>query len=373
MDPEIALFELASYLTDPICNARESLIQAAVVDSVYTQASVIELFARKVFLWMSALFFATLALFTTLPGIAIRGCAAWMQTNSYTVETADLGKELPPDRSFTLFSWNICCVPGGYSITDGDVFPWKERIDAIVDKVLEKDGDVNCFYELFDFHAAQYLKEKLKTAGYPHFFYNIGPLSLGVSSGFLIASKYKLENARFDPFPTAVLPGRSRFANKGVFGFDLVSSNTVFSRVYALHLSHSELPEFPTEEEVNARREQMQFVMNEVPLPQDRSLIFTGDFNMDLPEYESSPWRRPFIRAESQEAPTWGGDAFCAALSEKQASAPLTLDYTAFWEGTAQRIETEIVQTGYFADQYSREALSDHAGLFSRIQLLPVS
>lgn len=373
MDPETTLFELASYLTDPVCFARESLIQASVVDKLYAQASKVELFARKVFLWMSALFFAGLALFTTLPGIAIRGCAAWMQTNSYTVESTGLGKELPPDRSFTLFSWNICCVPGGYSITDGGVVPWKERLDAIVDKVLEKDGDVNCFYELADFHAAQCLKEKLKAAGYTHFFYNIGPMSVGVSSGFLIASKYKPENARFDPFPKSTLDGRSQFANKGVFSFDLVSSSTTFSRIYAFHLGHSELPEFPTEEEVRARREQMQFVMNEVPLPRDQSLVFTGDFNMDLPEYTASIWRAPLIRAELLEEPTWGGDAFCAALSEKQASGPLTLDYTAFWEGTAQRIETEIVQTGYFADQYLRGALSDHSGLFSRIQLLPVA
>jgi endonuclease/exonuclease/phosphatase family metal-dependent hydrolase len=295
-----------------------------------------------------------------------------MQTNSYTAERVGLGKELPPDRSFTLFSWNICCVPGGYSITDGGVVPWKERIDAIVDKVLEKDGDVNCFYELFDFHAAQYLKERLKEAGYTHFFYNIGPMSVGVSSGFLIASKYKCENARFDPFSIETLPGRSRFANKGVFSFDLASSDAPFSRICALHLSHSELPEFPTEEEVSARARQMEFVFNHVPLPQDQSLIFTGDFNMDLSEYASSPWQARLIRAEGQEEPTWGGDAFCAALSEKRASGPLTLDYTAYWQGTAARIDTEVVQAGYFATQYRQNALSDHSGLFSRIQLLPV-
>ena len=69
--------------------------------------------------------FAAVALVTTLPGIGLRGFAAYMQKEPFLVwKTEDKGKSLPLNRTFSLLSWNVCCTAGGYSISDGGVMPW---------------------------------------------------------------------------------------------------------------------------------------------------------------------------------------------------------------------------------------------------------
>ncbi len=359
MEIDALLFEAASTLTDPICNAHEAFRRSQVVSEI----------AKKIFLWLSALVFAFLALFTTLPGIALRGAVSWLKTVPYLSEIAGEGIQLPANRSFSLFSWNVCCVAGGYTITDGGVIPWKERIDAIVKKIIEKEGDVNCLYELFDFHAAQYITEKLKEAGYTQFYYNIGPQGLGVSSGMLVASKYKIERPEFESFPKETLVGRTQFANKGVFSFDLLSNEKTFARIYATHLQHSELPEFPTQEEVQGRKKQMEMLIDRISKIRDRCLVVTGDLNLDDAEYRESQWHYHFLKDEAMKEKTWGGDEYCAKLMEKPVSGPLNLDYTLVWQGTAQRIQSVLVGTGYFAPEFRVDALSDHAGVFSIIQL----
>lgn len=352
MEIEEALFEIASHLTDPICLARQSYIEAQVSE-----------IASKVFLYLAAVFYAALALFTTLPGIALRGAAAWIQAQPFSHE-AGAGKHLA-DNQFTLLSWNICCVGAGYSITDGGVVPWKERIDQIAAKIIEKNGDVNCLYELMDLNAALYLKQKLKEGGYTHFYYNIGPQAFGVSSGMMVASKFEMAQAEFEAFPKETLVGRTKFCNKGVFSFDLVSQGRPFARIYSTHLQHSELPEFPTSEEVEARAAQMRIIADKISRVRDRCLVLTGDLNLDEQEYASSAWRFHFVRGNPIEN-TWGGDQFCAELEGKPISKPLTLDYTFLWQGTGT-LANSIVGAGYSAREYRKEALSDHSGIFSEI------
>ena len=76
-------------------------------------------------------------------------------------------------------------------------------------------------------------------------------------------------------------------------------------------------------------------------------------------------------RVESTGALSWDGDEFCAKLvRDKKVSGPLNLDHTLIKKGTAKKIETILVETGYDAKQLKKEALSDHKGLLSRITLL---
>ncbi len=351
------LFDLASDLTDPICHAHASYIQSQVVEQV----------ARKIFFLLSAFFFASLALFTTLPGALLRGAASQMQAHPFLIEK--IGKGFAKAREFTLFSWNVCCVAGGYAITDGGVTPWKERIEQIAQKIIEKKADVNCLYELFDLKAALYLKERLKQAGYTHFVYNVGPQGFGVSSGMMVASKYEIDQIAFDPFPQETLVGRTKWCQKGVLSFDLCGGSQSFARVFSTHLQHSEIPTSPTEEEERARHQQMQIVLEKMEKVRDRCLILTGDLNLEKREYQSSGWQSRFVKDGSLTGKSWGGDAFCAHLVGKPESPPLNLDYTLLWQGTAQKITSTLVETGYLASEYRQEALSDHEGIFSVIHL----
>lgn len=354
-------FYLASYLTDPICKAHESFRRLYVVDALNPTASKIANWSRKFFLMMAVVLFSILALFTTGPGAALRGIAAFWQKNPFThVYTGAENKILPQNREFTLLSWNICCVAGGYTISDGGVVPWEERIDDIVRQIIEKDADVNCLYETFDTKSAYYLTEKLKEKGYGHFYYNIGPQAIGVSSGIMIASKYEIKDPEFTLFPKETLVGRTKNAAKGIFGFDLVSEGKAFARVFTTHLQHSEEPAFPTPPEIKGRKKQMEILVDKVNQIRDRAIVITGDMNQ-----EDLPW--PFQRNDLFEEKTWGGDAFCAKLEGKRVSGPLNLDHT--MAVRVRNMATSMIGTGYDPNVYKREATSDHNGLFSRIAL----
>lgn len=351
-------FQIASCLTDPVCRAHESFWRARIVDAA----------VRKCFLYLAAVSFAVLALFTTLPGVALRGAAARLQNRPFLFEHGAAAKSLPESKIFTLLSWNICCVAGGYPITDGGVAPWRDRIDRVIDQIVSKDADVNCLYETFDTAAAMLIAEKLKERGYAHIYYNIGPKAIGLSSGILVASKYKIDNPEFDLFPQDSLVGRTKNAAKGVFAFDLASRGGNFVRIFATHLQHSEEPQFPTPEEIKARRKQMEIIVSKVDQARGKCLVVTGDLNLDDREFAVSSWQGGFDRGEPFPGETWCGDASCARLVGKRVSGPLNLDHTMFARGTAQWIATVLAWTaGYDPSRF--QGLSDHEGLFSWIKV----
>ncbi len=363
-------FYLASSLTDPVCKAHEYFRRIKVTDALYPTDHKVTHVARKIFLVLAVVFFATLSLLTTLPGIALRGLAAQSQKVPFLyVQGEAAEKTLPPNRAFTLLSWNICCVVGGYPITDGGVTPWEERIDAIMRQIEEKDADVNCIYETMDTKSAFYLAEKLKAKGYVPIYFNMGARAVGVSAGILVASKYRIKEAEFTPFPLHSLVGRTKNASKGVFAFDLMSEGKSFARIFTTHLQHSEEPQYPTEEEKEARRKQMGIIVDKVNAVKDKCIVVTGDLNLDDEEYAASPWHRLFQKGDRFLGKTWGGDAFCASLVGKRPSSALNLDHTMIVQGTARALSTQAVETGYAANQFKKEALSDHKGLYSVVAL----
>lgn len=356
-------FQIASYLTDPVCRAHESFWRARVVSAANPEARKVANAVRKCFLYLAAVAFAVLALFTTLPGVALRGAAARLQNRPFLFEKGAAGKSLPDNSTFTLLSWNICCVAGGYPITDGGVTPWRDRIDALVDRILTREADINCLYETFDTASALLLASKLKESGYAHIYYNIGPQAVGVSSGILVASKYEIANPEFDLFPQDSLVGRTKYAAKGVFAFDLVSRGKDFARIFATHLQHSEEPQFPTPEEIEARKKQMEIIVSKVDQVRGKCLVVTGDLNLDDGEFAASSWQGRFDRGDLLEGnTTWGGDAFCAQLVGKRVSAPSNLDHTMIVRNSAEWITT-------FSDPIQFQGLSDHESLFSSIKV----
>lgn len=366
----LRVFQIASYLTDPICKAHEYYWRLAVVDPLNPTAYKISNLLRKAALCVGIAGWALLAAGASLPGIGLRVLGSYIQKEPFIyMQGSEEPKRLPTDRSFSLLSWNVCCVGAGYSISDGGVLPWSFRIDAIIEKMIEKDADVNCLYETFDSKSAFYICERLKQNGYNHFYFNIGPKAIGVSSGILIASKYKMHNPEFSPFPQDSLVGRTKHAAKGVFSFDLESQGEYFTRIYSTHLQHSEEPQFPTVEEIEARRKQMQMIVDKIHVVKDRCRVVTGDLNLDDEEYKNSSWQIHFHKGDQFEdgLKTWGGDEFCARLVEKRVSGPLNLDHTMILNGTARSIETNLVETGYDPAVFKEGVLSDHSGLFSKI------
>ena len=359
------LYKIASYGTTPLTKSHETFrkIHFFPQDASLNWIKLIEE-GRKAFFW-------------TLPSAALRSLAANLHPSPYVHLRQKLGleKRLPADRSFTLLSWNVCFVAGGYVLSDGGVLPWKERIDRVIEKIGDIDADVVSLYEVFDTNAAFILEEKLREKGYVHIYFSIGAKGFGPSSGIFVASKYAIENPEFIPFSQESLVGRTKLATKGVFAFDLVSEAKSFTRIYATHLQHSEEPEFPTEEEVKARSMQMQMILEQMQKRSDTHAILTGDLNLDDAEFESSAWQKLVDRQlrDFQGEMTWGGDQYSAKLMEKRPSAALNLDHTLVLKEAPLAIETTLVPTGFDGAEFRQEALSDHAGLLTKIKIISAS
>ncbi len=365
-----ALFVTASYLTDPVCKGHEFSRRISIVDVLNPADHLLCNLARKIALFMGMIGWYSLAIVTTLPGIALREVGARLQKNPFTYFHAEgPDKVLPEDRTFSLLSWNICGTTSGHVITDGGVLPLTYRINEIINKIVEKDADVNCLNEVYDIQTANYMIERLKQTGYHHFYFNMGPGGIRVPSGIFIASKYKINHPEFTQYPQDSLVGRTKHNSKGVFAFDLESRRENFARIYSSHLQHSEESQFPTEEEVESRKKQMQIIIDKMDKIRDRCLVLTGDLNLGDDEYNASSWRSRFQKAD-QFGPndkTWGGDAFCAQLTGIRPSCPMNLDHTMVASGTGRLISTTLLKTGFDGKVMKKEALSDHAGLYSRI------
>lgn len=133
-------------------------------------------------------------------------------------------------------------------------------------------------------------------------------------------------------------------------------------------LQHSEEPQYATDEEVQARKEEMDLIMEKVD-QEIGNVIVAGDLNLDNKEYAQSSWVEKFqeISFSENNAKTWGGDAFCADMVGKRASAPLNLDYTLITKKSALNGKTALITTAYNNTIFTINALSDHRGLFSVI------
>jgi endonuclease/exonuclease/phosphatase family metal-dependent hydrolase len=342
MQVKAPLIRLASWMTEPVCKVHEYFRTIQVVDHL----------AHQIFLGLGMLFWGSLCCLAPL-GIGLRWIVSQIETKPYLYFQ---GKALEVVKNdFSLLSWNIACNSGGYSISDAGVMPWAYRIDDIVKQLHAQDADVLSLYEVFDPEAGLYLYSQLKDQ-YAHFYFNIGARVIGVNSGIFIASKIAIENPEFIAFPKEMLVGRTKSAEKGFFSFDVADF-----KIFSTHLQHSEECDYSTSEEVEARKSEMELIMDKIRLVSG-PIILTGDLNMG--DEELTTWSSHFKKGEHSEK-TWGGDQFYATLvGNKQISPAMNLDYT-----MVQRAEitTEIIPTGYDATIFNPSALSDHAGLMSYV------
>lgn len=358
-------FRLASYLTDPICKAHEFFRRMYIVDVLNPTAFKVSNWVRKFFIGLGIIVNLSLAIGSTVPGICLRGITSHLEKEPFIYYRGKLPDE-QFEVSFSLLSWNICCPAGGYSISDGGVMPWSFRIDKILAKITEQDIDVISLYEVFDTASGFYLYEKLREK-YAHFYFNIGPRAIGPSSGIFIASKAKITNPEFTPFPKHMLVGRTKNSEKGVFSFNIQTKKGNV-KIYTTHLQHSEEPQYPTDEEVWARGKEMKLIVDKVG-QEVGSVILTGDLNLDNKEYAQSSWAGNFqeVSFAKNDSRTWGGDKFCAEMVGKRVSGPLNLDYALATKQSALKMETFLIATGYDTKKCTRDALSDHRGLVSLV------
>ncbi|MBM3193925.1 MAG: hypothetical protein FJZ59_06830 [Chlamydiae bacterium] len=352
------LFQIGAYLTDPICKAHE----------FYAIASVTEKTVFKIVFIITAVALLALSLVTTIPGALFRFLANRIERNPFICWQGKEAKRIGEDKKFTISSWNICCMVAGFSIGE-NLMPWAYRIDKIIGDIVGKGADVNCLYETFDATAAFYIKERLRKHGYNHFYFNIGSRAFGVSSGIMIASKYKVEDPEFTIFPKKSLLGATKFSSKGVFGFTLTSRNRPFARIHATHLQHSEVAQAPTIDEKRAREVQMNLISQKVQAylkkyPNICSVV-TGDLNLDDREFRELHLEDMYDKGDIVGPETFGGNV-------SQQTGPLNLDHTMALRGSLQSINSVVDDTNDYNPidlQGEGHAPSDHKLLFTEIVL----
>lgn len=372
-DLSIYAHRAGSYLIEPAFKVHELYRYLSVVDVLNPDSHPLINMVTKISLYVAMAGWFSIACLTTLPAIGLRFLGVQLQNTPFIYMQAPgaYPKNLPENRTFSFLTWNVCCVNGGFSITDAGVVHWTHRIDTIIDRIVQRDADIVCLNEIFDINTGFYLYDKLQDEGYDFFYFNVGAPLIGISSGLFVASKYKIENPEFTRFPLDTLVGRTKGCAKGVFAFDLYSEEECFARIFSTHPQHSEVPQFPTSQEVEARRQQMRIVLEQVDKIQarNRAIVVAGDMNFDDEEHHTSFWCHHFEKLDFGAADkTWGGDAFCSQLIGREISGSLNLDHIMFVPGTCHSIEHGLIKTDFDSTTFTPEALSDHQGLWVKIR-----
>jgi len=373
---KILSLKIASYLTEPVCKVREYFYTFYTLKE--TCKNTAEKVIKVVFLTCGIFVFSVLTPFTAPLGIALRGIVASLQSKPYIyLEREKPGKVLPEDRIITLVSHNECYMPGGYSISDGQVTPPsdKTRMDANIKKIQQLNPDIVCLYEVPDICDAEYISSQL--LDYPFLIPVAGVRAIGPSSMMYVASKYEIakDSIEFVPFMKGLeVTGRAQYSEKGFLSFDIKhpGAKAPFATIISTHLQHSEVPAQPTDDDKKSRAAEMYKISEQIQrkMAENRAIIFTGDLNQEEAELKTflENHQITWLKRDSsvQGIPTWGGDAWCAAFEKKPFSGPLVLDYTLI-AGKAASISTQILAAGYSGLEFRPTATSDHELLFSTI------
>ena len=356
---------LASWMTEPACRISELRGRIHLVNEQHRTP--LARLAARVSLAVRICLWVIPALLFSVPAMGLRWAFRYRNEGLWRTGTQP---EMPwAADELKMLTWNICAPGGQYSITDGGVLPWRERLAKVQDKIAEARSQIVCLSEVFDAAVALEMAEVLSKT-YAHVLIAVGQRAVGVPSGMLVASQGPLENVSFEAYPKEWLDSRTKNAEKGILSFTVPLRSKKLT-VLTSHLQHSEQPQFPTEAEKQCRRQQLTRIaeLADRALARQEGVVITGDLNLEPDELFAEGREEHLERAQVHPDKTWGGDQWCSATQNKAGSDALTLDYTLQWKRSVRGIETNLTETGFRGDRFLSEATSDHRGLLSTIQV----
>jgi endonuclease/exonuclease/phosphatase family metal-dependent hydrolase len=356
-------------MTEPVCRLSELKGRVALVDTLHrSQPRLVRLVIKTGYVALMALLVLPAMVLSPI-AMLVRALfrrhatGLWMTDQTKQMEWAQGSKEQP----LRMLTWNVCAPAGQYSITDGGILPWRDRIQKLHEAITEARANIVCLAEVFDAAAALEMA-KLLGQTYAHVLMAVGTRAVGVPSGMLVASQGPLEDVQFEAFPKAWLDGRTKNSEKGILQFTVPLPGKKLT-VLTSHLQHSEQPAQATDDEKACRQKQFEKIQEvaDQALGKDHAVVLTGDLNIEPSELQTLPQNQHLDRGACPESPTWGGDGWCASLAPKPGSGPLVLDYTMSWKGSVQKLNTRYTETGFNGTEFRASALSDHCGLISEI------
>lgn len=194
-------------------------------------------------------------------------------------------------KQITLMSLNSCFQEGPFApLTGGVVAPFEPagnhatRIAAVADWVASSEvgpnqtsPDVLVGQEFHDLKAQNAFVEEMKKQGYSYFILDRAPHPVFNNSGLFVASKRKLGQVAFIPFPIEDREGLAKGTQQGALVFSVLDDKEQpIVRIINTHLNYGEGPE-------NQEARNRQLKNHIVPLFSDTSTpsVLVGDFNFD--------------------------------------------------------------------------------------------
>ncbi|MBX9923688.1 MAG: endonuclease/exonuclease/phosphatase family protein [Rhabdochlamydiaceae bacterium] len=427
---KIAAYKLASYLTDPLCKAREYSVRAQILhelppspyilnsidplcsylkqmqlcDDKWFDQERIARFAERYFLIGNAAAFSLLAPASTLTAMILRNIVSNLESDPFIHYLGKLPEQELQNNAFSCMQWNICGIKAGYEIEEGAQMPIRDalvsfsetRIVKIANVIIQQDPDVLSLNEVFDIQDALYLIGALQNH-YAHFIIQCGPRTTGVNSGLFFASKFAIRDLSFTPFSKDLLVGNAQYAEKGFLTVKIQDEKGPIFTVISSHLQHSNEPQYPNTEEILARKKEMEVIFQRTFCNEKENVLITGDLNLDDEElYTSHPQMYEKLQKTveytsdfDEEKYTWLGDewyinygnrsstfSFIPSSGDKtprRVSQGINLDHsmvkTLENKELSPCIYTYLKSTGYDPKKISRTSLSDHMILMSHITI----
>jgi|GEM_PF-2528543 len=280
-------------------------------------------------------------------------------------------------KQFSLFQLNCCLTSGGFSRLFGGVARSNtERAQKIAEMILEKNPDLVCLQEVSSLEDALTIYNKLSPE-FAEFYFNIGstPFILQNNSGLFVASKTAVFRPEFHSFSD--ISNVESMVNKGYFLFSTQVGNFI-----ATHLSPSSDDAHPTTSEIDTRDQEQRKILLSIEqrsTENNQPSFIVGDFNInwDSSEYKESVLMKRCTDQYNEDRQTAPDrDATCETdflishnwRHDKNAKPQhLIIDYfLSFFHSNPPTIDTSKIET--FDIDNPRHAISDHAGLLTRVQ-----
>lgn len=368
------LFRAASILTAPACYAHLNFELQAKAHILHPESPLTSraLYIARTVGW-------TLMAPLAIPAIPIRWIATNFQTHPFVyIPPTNTNPQKDTDK-ISCLSFNVGMIRSGHLISDTGVIPdWVRRENAqgrmstrfkdVLNFILANPADFICLSEVFHLTVADAFAQALTAQRY-HVYHSMGRKAMGPSSGLLFASKLPVTNFNFNPFSDEEKRERARPAGMGYYEATIELKEKDSITVIGTHLSSSQKPDAPKDEELQARSNAMHRIASRIN-DLFKRVILTGDLNFGPKEgqnYENTSWQNLFSKDQNPAiltTPTWMGDE----CYSKVPSEAVRLDFTKVGipVGTGATLVLEVPYNPYQLDPTS---VSDHRPIHTVVQL----
>lgn len=201
------------------------------------------------------------------------------------LECIDAGARLLTAKKVHILSLNVCFQEGPFAPLYGGVVPPFDRVNSHDSRVQaiahfiatqKPMPDIVLGQEFSALHAQDVFVEEMKKRGYRYFIIDRAPHPVFNNSGLLVASKYRLSDVQFIPYPYSDRCGGGRINQNGALMCTVVDGKgQSLLRIINVHLNAEYGPEADNTRIRQLKNHVVPHFTTKLPT------ILAGDFNFD--------------------------------------------------------------------------------------------